>query len=127
MWERGLRVGVQVVVDGATRALSAGVEAAEAAEERRERTLERLRRARQIDEHKPFPFGERDALEWIVPFVEARHFVHVRGADQRAVERVRPGVVGALDRLGQAPSLRLTQPGAAMAAHIIESAQGAVL
>src|SRR5206468_2723777 len=73
------------------------------------------------------PLGHGDLVERVVPLVEARDLVHVRRADQGPIERVRPRVVGALDRLGEAPVLRLAQPGAAVAAHIIEGPHYAVL
>src|SRR5439155_22683762 len=70
---------------------------------------------------------ERDRVQRIVPLVEARDLVHMRRADQRAVERVGPGVVGALYRFGQAAALAVAQPGAAVAAHVVEGAHGAIL
>src|SRR5207248_5641231 len=95
--------------------------------DRGERARERLWVARQIDEQESLPRRERDGVQRIVPLVEARHLAHVRRADQRAVERVRPGVVGTLDRFGQAAARAVAQPGAAVSAHIVEGAQRAVL
>src|SRR3989442_9317107 len=66
-------------------------------------------------------------MDRVVWFVEPRTLVHVGRPDQRPVERVGPRVIGALDRLGEAAALRLAQPCAAVAAHIIEGAHRAVL
>src|SRR5216117_629818 len=65
-------------------------------------------------------------MQRVVSLVEARHLVHVGRADQLPVDRVGPCVVGALDRLGEAAARLLAQSGAAVAAHVVERAQGAV-
>ena len=97
--EHQLPVGAHLVVDAGAGAESLDVEPAEAARERSERPVQRLRVARQIDEQESFPCRERDRVQRIIPLVEARDLVHVGRADQRPVERVGPGVIGALDRL----------------------------
>ena len=125
--EHELPVGADSVVDAGAGAESLDVESAEAALDRGERARERLGVARQIDEQESLPRRERDGVQRIVPLVEARHLAHVRRADQRAVERVRPGVVGTLDRFGQAAARAVAQPGAAVTAHIVEGAHRAVL
>src|SRR5207247_8735757 len=122
-----LPIGVHAAVDTTGRAQARDVEAAEPACEGSERAREGLRLLRQGDEQEPFPLGERDLVERVVPLVEPCDLVHMRRADQRAIERVGPRVVGALDRLGKTSALRLAQPGAAMAAHIVEGAHRAVL
>ena len=122
-----LPIGVHVVVDATGRPQARDVEAAEPTFQGSERARERLRLLRQSDEQEPFPLGERDLVERVVPLVEPRDLVHVRRADQRAIERVGPRVVGALNRLGKTSALRLAQPGAAVAAHIVEGAHRAVL
>src|ERR1700752_1477359 len=43
----------------------------------------------------------------------------MRRADQATVERVRPRVVGTLNRLRQLAARRFAQPGAAVAAHVV--------
>src|SRR6266566_7023477 len=72
----------------------------------------------------------RPPISTLFPYTtlfRSRDLVHVRRADERAIECVGPRVVGALDRFGETPALRLAQPGAAVAAHIIEGAHRAVL
>jgi len=51
--------------------------------------------------------------------VEPFDLVHVRRTDQAAIERVGPGVIRALNRLGEAALRRFAQPGAAMAADVV--------
>ena len=51
--------------------------------------------------------------------IEAFHLVHVRRADQTPVERVRPRVIRALDRLGEPALGRFAQPRAAVAADVV--------
>src|SRR5256885_14510820 len=90
-------------------------------------TLFRSRLAGEVQEQEPFPRGDGHGVERVVALVEALYVAHVRRADQGAVERVGPGVIGALDRLGEAPPRLLAQPGAPVAADVVERPHDAVL
>src|SRR5437899_11437076 len=65
--------GVHVVVDAAARAQAHDIEAAEPTREGSERAGEGLRLLRQVDEQEPFPVGDGDLVERVVPLVEPRH------------------------------------------------------
>ena len=58
-------------------------------------------------------------MERIALLVEPFDFVHMRRADQAAIERVGPGVIGALNRFGQPARGRFAQPGTAVATHVV--------
>src|SRR3712207_6262494 len=59
-------------------------------------------------------------------FLESRHAVHVRSAEQASIERVRPGVIGALDRR-RMPALLFAHPRSAMPADVDERMQAPLL
>src|SRR3989475_3830276 len=125
--EDQLPVRAHVVVDAAGGAQGRDVEPREPADERRERLRERLGVRREVDREEPLPLGQREGVERVVPLVEALHLVHMGGADELAVERVGPGVVGALDRLGQVAPPLLTQPRPSVATDIVMRPQRAAL
>ena len=86
---------------------------------------QRRRRCRQRREHVAVPDVDVDGAERDVVLAESRRAVHVRRRDEAAVEAVGPGVIRALDALGEV-ALRLgAQPGAAMPAHVVEPAEPA--
>src|SRR2546425_8298054 len=120
-------VGRYVVFDASRRAQRRQIEAAEPFEHGCEGPFERLRLAGEVQEQEPFPRGDGHGVERVVALVEALYVAHVRRADQGAVERVGPGVIGALDRLGEAPPRLLAQPGAPVAADVVERPHDAVL
>src|SRR5437870_1940728 len=115
------------VVAAAGGAQVRDVEAREPADEGRERLRERLGVRREVDQQEPLPLGEGWGAERVIPLVEAFHLAHVGGADELAVEGVGPGVVGALDRLGQAAAPLLAQPRPSVAADIVMRPQRAAL
>ena len=124
--EDELPIGRDVVVDPARRLEAREVEAAEPADQRREGARERLRLAREIEKDESLPRLERHPVQRVVAFLEPSDLAHVRRADQLAVDGVGPGVVGALDRFGETPLGLLTQPRAAVAAHVVEGTRRAV-
>src|SRR2546430_6662413 len=65
-------------------------------------------------------------MERVIALVEPLDLAHVGRADQLPVDGVGPGVIGALDRFREPPARLLAQPGAAVAAHVVKRAQGAV-
>ena len=77
------------------------MKALETTEHGREHALEWRGVVADIHEDEAFPFGERGGVQRIVAFIEAVDVLHVRSADEAAVGRVGPGVIGALDRLGE--------------------------
>ena len=117
-----LPVCLHVVLDPADRPQQRQVVAREASRERREPLCGGRRLGIEIYKQESFPLGERDGVEWIRLLVEPFHLVHVRRADQAAVECVRPGVIRALDRFGQPARGRFAQPRAAMAADVVVGA-----
>src|SRR2546430_2295986 len=125
--EDQLPVRAHVVVDASAGAQRRDVEPREPADERRERLGERLGVRREVDHEEPLPLGERRGAERVVLLVEAFHLAHVGGADELAVEGVGPGVVGALDRLGQAAAPLLAQPRPPVAADVVMRPQRAAL
>src|SRR3989442_1089229 len=125
--EDELPVRAHVVVDAAGGAQVRDVEAREPADEGRERLRERLGVRREVDQQEPLPLGQGWGAERVIPLVEAFHLAHVGGADELAVEGVGPGVVGALDRLGQAAAPLLAQPRPSVAADIVMRPQRTAL
>ena len=85
---------------------------------------ERSRVAVGVDEDERAPGVDGDGHEAERRQVEARLAVGARRAAQRAVQPVRPGVVGALDRL--APGVAVAERMAAVPADVDEPAQLAV-
>ena len=81
--------------------------------------LERLRPLGQVDEEEPLPAGDGDAVERPVGLVEALDIAGGGRADQAAVQGVGPGVVGALDGLGEPAGVLLAEPGAPVAADVV--------
>jgi hypothetical protein len=77
----------------------------------------------EVRKQKPFPLRERDCVKRIRLLVEPFHFIHMRRADQATIERVRPGVIGTLNRLGQPAPGRFTESRAAMTADVVVGAQ----
>src|SRR5947208_15667794 len=65
-------------------------------------------------------------MERVRALVEPLDLTHVGCADELPVDRVGPGVVGALDRFREPAARLLAQPRAAVAAHVVKRAQGAV-
>src|SRR2546426_2486941 len=125
--EDELPVRTHVVVDAAGGAQVRDVEAREPADEGREHLRERVGVRREVDQQEPLPLGEGWGAERVIPLVEAFHLAHVGGADEVAVEGVGPGVVGALDRLGQAAAPLLAQPRPSVAADIVMRPQRTAL
>ena len=66
-----------------------------------------------------------DAVQRVVLLAEVRHFVHVRRADQPAVEIVGPGVIRTLDAAGERPARLGAQPRAAVPADVVERVHAA--
>src|SRR5581483_7948958 len=91
---------------------------------RAERLRERLRLARGADEDERAPRVEGDAAEAELLAREVGELLRARRAPERAVERIGPRVVRALDRLPRAASLGDRE--AAVPAHVEEGAQLAV-
>jgi hypothetical protein len=63
-----------------------------------------------------------DVLQRVVRLLEVRHLVHVRRADQPAVEIVGPRVIRALDAAGELPGGLVADARAAVAADVVEGA-----
>jgi hypothetical protein len=80
---------------------------------------------RQGDEDVPVPDVRLHPVERVVFLPEVRHLLHVRRADQAAVQSVGPGVVRALNAAGELARGVGAQPGAAMAADVVERLHGA--
>ena len=112
-------IGAHVVFDAAHGAHGREIVVHESSHQRREPLLGRYRRGVEIHEQKPFPLRERHAVQRVRLLVESFHFIHVRRADQTPIERVRPRVVGALDRFRETAVRGFTQAGAAMAADVV--------
>ncbi len=90
-----------------------------------ERLRERRRFEVRVDEDERAPGVDEHRTEAEALLVEVRLALGARSRPQRAVEVVRPGVVGALERL--APALALADERAAVAADVHEGAQDAFL
>ncbi len=121
--EHQLPVGAHVVGDPVTHLEIREAESGKAADQRAVRLHERHRLARQIHEQKPFPLGNRGLMQRIVGLFEAGHLAHVGRADEPAIGGVGPGVVLALNRLGEVARLLGAEPGPAMPADVEEGAQ----
>src|SRR5258708_12270349 len=96
-----LPVGPYFVVDSPDRPQLRQVVAREPVHQRRERLGQRLRVAREVHKQEPLPLGQRHAVQRVFLLVEARHLIHVWRADETAVERVGPRVIGTLNGLGE--------------------------
>src|SRR5258707_12393567 len=75
----------------------------------------------EVDEDVAVPHSRRNFVQWIV-FTAKIGFLHVWSADERTVQRIGPAVIGTLDASGKCALGGSAQARAAMAAHIIESA-----
>jgi len=118
--EDQLPVGRDVVVDPARGPQGGEVEAAEPPGDRREGLCERLGGPREVDENEALPGLERYGMERVIALVEPLDLAHVGRADQLPVDGVGPGVIGALDRFREPTARLLAQPGAAVAAYVVE-------
>jgi len=96
---------------------------AELADERGERLLEGLGLQGETDEDTALPDGHRHGLERVVVRAEGLHLIHERRADERTIERIGPGVVGALNGLGELALWLGEQPRPAVSAHVVVRAQ----
>ena len=124
--EQQLPVGLHVVLDGACHLQVRQVEPREAAQQRRVCLGERLGIVGQVDEEEPLPAAPpRTAMQRIVGLVEALDVAVDGRADQPAIERVGPGMIGTLNRLGELPGVLLAEPGTAVAADVVVGPQGA--
>ena len=74
---------------------------------------------RQVDEEEALPGRHRHRVERPVGLIEVLDVGRGGRPDEPAVERVGPGVVGALDRLGEAAGVLLAEPGASVAADVV--------
>ena len=63
----------------------------------------------------------------MLSFIKPFDLVHVRSAEQLAVEAIGPGVIRTLDRLAQLAGLFLAEPCPAVAADIVKSTQLSLL
>ena len=81
-------------------------------------TFERLGLPGEVDEEEPLPGGDADRPQGPVGLVESLEVGGAGRPDQPPVERVGPGMVGALDGLGKPAGVLLTDPSAPVAADV---------
>ena len=119
-----LPVRAHVVDDAVAEAEILHAPRAEPGGKRAELRLERRGLRIEIDEDVPVPQRGADPVQRVVGLAEVRHFVHVRRADQAAVEVVGPGVIRALDAAGERAVRLGAQLRAAVPADVVERVDG---
>ena len=119
--EDQLPVRPHIVIDPSGRAQLRQIPMSEFAGQRRKDFFQRRRLIRQTDEDETLPRAPGSPVQRVIRLIESRNLIHVRRADEAAIEPISPGMIRTLNRRRVSACL-FAQPRPAMPADIVKAA-----